>query len=880
MANGFNQWLIKSLAVVMIYASSLMSFPSVSNNNRAGSDSLNSLAGPDTSTADSLQSAAADSALAGQADSTRAGVQLAGPITYSARMVSVSRTGNKIFLQGNSKVIYQNLTLEAEKITIDQDDKTMFAEGIPDTSAKEGKTAFIGAPVFRERGEEPIHGQTLFYDFETKRGKISAGKTKMPPGYYKGDEIYKITDKTLLVEDGYFTTCEYLDEPHFYFRSPKMRVEMHEKVVARPVFLYIADVPVMAIPFGVFPNKKGRHSGILIPAYGESSYGGRFLKNMGYYWAPNDYFDATLATDYYDKLGFTYQTNINYVLRYVLNGRASGFYFPRDPNNPDKRNRWAVQFTHSQTIDPTLRLAASGKFQSDGELAKDYAADYNRRVDQILTSNLTLSKRWTGTKNSMQLSLSRTENLQTGNTSYTAPNLRFSRSQTSIYETVTGLPVRGSRSWYQSVNFSYNGSLLARGSKTKNADDSFTTTESRGINHTIGLNAPQKIFKYFNISPSVSYNSVWVDELTEAELDTNTNQVITRQVKDFSIRRTYSASIDLNTTLFGLFEPNIGSLKYIRHKMDPRVSFRFAPDFSDPFYGYFTTLTDTLGRPLKVDKYGKNPFGGTPTGKAQSMQISLGNFFQAKMIEGEEETKVDLFTLNFSTGYNFLADSLNWQALSSNFRASPLRGVSLTLTSSHSFYKRASDGRGSVNQFVMPRLLNLNANMDFSLDQSLFSASKEKEGEKKEGAERRGREVNKTEDETMNDELYYDPEEVSDEFAARRVNIPWRVNFGLNYSVNRSDINNITERFNVKAAANVSITKNWKINWTGTYDAVKKELVYQSVSLYRDLHCWEMSFNWQPTVGYYSFRINVKADILQDLKLTKHPSGSARNVAY
>jgi hypothetical protein len=41
-----------------------------------------------------------------------------------------------------------------------------------------------------------------------------------------------------------------------------------------------------------------------------------------------------------------------------------------------------------------------------------------------------------------------------------------------------------------------------------------------------------------------------------------------------------------------------------------------------------------------------------------------------------------------------------------------------------------------------------------------------------------------------------------------------------------------------------------------------------------------MSFNWQPTVGYYSFRINVKADILQDLKLTKHPSGSARNVAY
>ena len=84
----------------------------------------------------------------------------------------------------------------------------------------------------------------------------------------------------------------------------------------------------------------------------------------------------------------------------------------------------------------------------------------------------------------------------------------------------------------------------------------------------------------------------------------------------------------------------------------------------------------------------------------------------------------------------------------------------------------------------------------------------------------------------------------------------------------------------MKAALNVTITKKWRINYTATYDAILGELAYQSISIYRDLHCWEMSFNWQPTVDYYSFRINVKADILQDLKLTKHPSGSTRNVGY
>jgi hypothetical protein len=52
-------------------------------------------------------------------------------------------------------------------------------------------------------------------------------------------------------------------------------------------------------------------------------------------------------------------------------------------------------------------------------------------------------------------------------------------------------------------------------------------------------------------------------------------------------------------------------------------------------------------------------------------------------------------------------------------------------------------------------------------------------------------------------------------------------------------------------------------------------IVYQSFSIYRDLHCWEMSFNWQPSNDYYSFQINVKEAVLRDIKMTKHPAGRA-----
>ncbi len=828
---------------------------------------------------DSSATAGADSI---QTDSTQAKAQLEGPIIYTADIVSVSREENKIYLEGDAKVAYQNITLEAAKIMIDQDDHILYAEGVSDTTDSLGNPIYTGTPVFSEKGVEPIEGVTLTYDFHTKRGKIGQGKTNMPPGYYKGDRIHKIGNKTLLVEDGYFTSCEYIDNPHFYFRSDKMRVEMHEQIVARPVYLYIADVPVFVIPFGVFPSKKGRHSGILIPSYGESAYGGRFLRNIGYYWAPNDYIDATFMTDFYDKLGFTYKANLDYVIRYALNGRVSGFYFPKDPNRPELKNRWAFEFTHSQTIDPTLRLAAKGKFQSDGDLAQDYASDYNRRTNQILTSNLTLSKKWPGTKNSLQFSLSRTENLQSGDISFTAPNLRFTRSQSSLYETITGNPVRGTKKWYQSINFSYNGKMLNKGSEKKNSETGeIVKDESRGVDHALSFNAPQKIFKYLNISPSVSYSEIWVDEITKANIDSSTNNLVYYQEKQFAVRRMFNGNIGLNTTLFGLFEPNIGSLKYIRHKIDPRITFTFAPDFSDPFYGYFTHVADTSGVEKKVDKFRTNPFGrSTSTNKTQRMTINLNNFFQAKLINGDEETKLDLFRLDFATGHNFLADSLNWDNLRSNFRATPIKGVNFTISSSHSFYKRGESGKGERNEFSLPRLLNLNANLGFSLDQNTFKVGEEKEKKEKEKAGE-GEEGLRTEsDELELDDDYLYTEERSDEFAAQRITIPWRVNLTMNYNYDKSDINNIREKFNVKAAANVTITKGWKINWTATYDVVENDLVYQSISIYRDLHCWEMSFNWQPSIDYYSFRINVKADILQDLKLTKHPSGSSRQVGY
>ena len=815
-----------------------------------------------------------------ESDTTSNG-SLDAPIYYWADKGGFSRVGNKIYLKGHAKIVYQNMTLEAEKVMIDQEKKFLFAEGVADSTDSLGNPVLRGAPIFTEKGEEPIKGHTLYYDFTTKRGKIRYGTTEMPPGYYKGEKINKISKNTLLVEDGYFTSCEYIDHPHFYFRSDKMRISVKNEVVARPVYFYIADIPLMVIPFGVFPNKGGRHSGLLVPSYGESGYGGRFLKNLGYYWAPNDYMDATLTTDFYDKLGFTYNAKINYTLRYVLNGAISGFYYPKDPNTGQDRTRWAVRINHSHTIDPTLKITASGQFQSDQTLVRELSSNINERTNQILTSNLTLSKSFKGTKNSMSLNLSRTQNLNNGNLTYTAPSLRFTRSQASVLETVSGSSVTGRRNWYDDIYFSYNGNLLNKGSRTATADTggTYITEESQGIEHRITLNSPQKILSHFNITPSLNYREVWVNEITAAEAVLEDSQYVLQeqQQKKFAAQRTYNASIGLKTTIYGMFEPNIGALKFIRHKIDPQITYTLQPDFSDPSYGYFSQVKDPNGEDVgnPVDKFKKSPFGGTSRGRQQTLGFSVGNLFQAKMISDGKEEKIDLFTLNFSTGYNLAADSLKWSPLTTNFRASPLQGVNINLSAQHSFYQRNSAGRSNINELMINkgqllRLMRLSGSLSFSLDNKLFS------GEEKKGAPvKTEEEETTTGEEGINRSGFVQIEKISDEEAAKKLDIPWRMNFNLNYSLDRSDINNVNERLDLGVTASLSLTKNWRVNWTARLNVLEQDITYQSFSIYRDLHCWEMSFNWQPEFGYYAFQINIKESVLQDIKLTKHPSARA-----
>ncbi|MEJ2636027.1 MAG: hypothetical protein P8184_12140, partial [Calditrichia bacterium] len=110
----------------------------------------------------------------------------------------------------------------------------------------------------------------------------------------------------------------------------------------------------------------------------------------------------------------------------------------------------------------------------------------------------------------------------------------------------------------------------------------------------------------------------------------------------------------------------------------------------------------------------------------------------------------------------------------------------------------------------------------------------------------------------------------------KKFKLPWDLTTNFSYTIDRQDINNVRKLFSAQVAARIEITPKWRIQYSANIDLINKQIDYQSFNIYRDLHCWEMSFAWAPNpqgYSFFTFEIRVKASALKDIKLTKSSAG-------
>ncbi len=815
-------------------------------------------------------------------------------IIYSAERI-VYQVQKKITnLYQNASTKSGNMKLTAGKISVHWEENLMYAyplqTGIRDSSA-------TNIPTFYQKDREPFSGEEMVYNLQTRKGRIVEGATKVEDGFYYGENISKAGKRTYYVEQGIYTTCDIPDTPHYYFKSQQMKLIQKDKIIARPLIFYIHDIPLLGIPFAVLPDQGGkRHSGWIMPSYGDNSNVGGNLRGLGYFWVINDYADLRITGDFFDKVGVRANLRTRYKKRYKFNGSVNGSYDNTFLAERPKKV-WRLNVNHSQNISPTSRLRINGRFVSNDRYYTKNGMDLSTRLNQQLISNATYSKNWRDKPYSLSMNLNQTINLQAKKqiksppsiankkANYiqrSLPNISLSRSSRRLIPLKSGQAATQSK-WYNNIYFRVSSRLRNKQNiyYTSVAEaDSFLWQQENELNnaltHDISLTASQKVFSVITLNENLSIDEGWINRY-EMPRDSSGNFIINEKgqletvtVHGFKARHTGSISLNAQTKLYGLFPIRLGSLQAVRHVVTPSVGFRYRPDFTQDIFGwepgYILSGQDITGKKWNYDPFQQTMLGATPSRDQRSMTFSLGNIFQAKTITEEEEKKLDLFTLNFSSNYNFAADSLRMAPLRTSFRTQVTRQMALNLSATHNWYAQ-QNGR-QINQWYrewqgvpLPRLTALSASTGFKVKGNRFGAVRETPA------------FSDTADTSAGAEDILTPDyrqDIDRGSTPRREegNQLWSASFNFRYSLNQYTSDNRSERFFMSMNLNLKLTQKWQLGYRASVDLLKKKIVSQNISIDRDLHCWQLSFNWVPT-GYgkqYNLIIRIKSSALRDIK--------------
>ena len=803
----------------------------------------------------------------------------------------------KIFYFGNAEAKYDDITITAACLEFDLESSTCRAFGVADSLGK-----LQGRPVFKQ-GETSFEAAEMLYNFKTKKGIITKVWTEEQGGYLHGERVKRMDDNTINIRSGGYTTCDLKDHPHYQFKFTKAKVIPDDKIVTGPIYMTIADVPLpLALPFALIPNTKGKKSGIIIPTYGESANRGFYLENGGYYWAINDNYDLQILGDIYTRGSWGIKPTFRYNKRYKFNGNlALGFAVnkigTKGAADYQESTDFKIHWTHKQ--DP--KSHPRNNFSADVNIVSSNFNKYNAQTvtDQLsntFKSSIAYQTNFAG-KVYLTLNASHSQNTLTRQVTASLPELTLT---VNTFYPLKNVGKGAKKRWYQNISMGYtlNGkayindvdTVLFRGIKDDFggwARNFFRDNVQMGISHRVPINATIKLFKHFSWTNSFTLNDYmyfkhieqqWVDDGEDGHLQTDT-------IHTFSNLVDFSVSTNLTTKIYGMVNFAHGPIRAIRHVFTPTIGFTYRPNFGDPKWGVYGTYTDGNDKEMVYNKF-PGALYGTPSQAQQGLlTYNFSNNLEIKVpsksdtITGMKKIPI-LESFSISGNYDVTKDSVNLSPISVSGRTTLFKKLGINFNSTWDPYAADSLGR-RINRLEIldnNRLFRkTGSSWRFSLSYS-FSQNDIKKLRGEKGSKDIRDEINQN----ARKSNMFDPDELNEILGNPNAYIDWTTPWSLSFSYNLTYTTSLAYAAFMGIATNtvvhtlglngdINITPKWKVTFSTGWDFVNNKLTYTNISVYRDLHCWEMRFNWIPIGSYksWNFTINVKAQALKDLKYEK-----------
>lgn len=732
-------------------------------------------------------------------------------VVYAADSIVYHARERDMMLNNTAKIVYRDRTLLATHIVYNADLQVLDA---------------TGTPVLIE-GSDKLHGDQMGYDLGTGVGLVKEGSTKFIQGYYRGEDIAKVGDNVLKVWNSQYTTCD-RKVPHYHFASNQMKVYLDDKVVTGPIVLFIGETPIAALPFFAANIRQDRRSGILRPdfEFGFTSRSGRFIRDVGYYWATNDYMDFTFVGDFNERSAAQFRIDNQYRLRYHFDGGIN-YRFLRKLD--DYTNEWTIAARHNQTFGNGYRFNGNLSLVSSDAAPREVnnIDEVRDVINRNIRSTAALSKNWEGVIG-FSASAVRQQNLNvTGHgavkVNTTFPDVRLSiPSRTLFFGKRT--TVRGQKPFWETVldGIRYSPGvdfrrteveqIIGTSSALVNANMLPTvTTTTLSSNQSLSFSSPIRA-GFVNISPSVSARNSYTrtDTRTEQYLDTlvvpgDTTLVPAGQTIDSENVFNWNTGASANTNFFGTFYPNLGFVTGIRHRVSPSVSYNFQPAQNN--------------RP-----------------RSQRFTVGLSNSLDLKVRgkDSEQERKLSNVVLwSLSSSYNPDGPSKRqWSTINSRFNTE-IYGVGV-----------------SVNQSIDP--------YEWEISSTRITSDLSLNGTHGLGSSGEAAEISRNPLATDTTGLDQDQGTVKDlrDEAEKGDGLPWRVRASLSYSTSKS----LDPVSHLNLGGSINLTRSWRVSYNASYNVEARTMQGQDYTLSRDLHCWEMSISRRQLASEweYYFKVTLK----------------------
>ncbi len=794
-------------------------------------------------------------------------VTSADTVDYNARFIEYNMVDSLITLQESGRVTSGSMALSAERILFDTKGSIVeaFSASLESDSSVEasGLAARMqpnDLPVELQDGADVMYGDYLEYSLITKKGRIIKSKSSYDKGHYYGDKMFQEQENIFYIEEGSFTTCDW-EEPHFHFRSKDIKLIEGDKLIARPVVFYLGRVPLFVIPYYVFPLKRGRHSGFLAFDFGNFERGVRYVRDVGYFWAPSEYWDWRNSLDYYDnRRTFTLNSKVRFAKRYVIENTYLSGSFTRETSynkftaNEGRRDRWAVKGAYNHHLTPSLTVKAFGEMQSDKSYFTDFSPNLEERLNREIKSQATISKKF-GSAASLTATLSHTVNLDKESRVDNIPNLNISLP--TVYPFGNGsrdADGKLQQKWYHNFTLRYSPSLQHLSTRTTPdstiaheevlLDSVFVdstglwefTTDTVTVQDTISYRSRKHYIKlnhspavtlprialgsYVNIIPSFRYSETWFKIF-------GTDQSEAKGI-DPGTYRTYSWStgVTASSKLYGTVQPNVVGVTGLRHVLEPRVSYSYSPE---------------VDRHPEVRAFAG---GGAGSRKSSLVSFALKQDFMSRIKSGEDERSLNLLILNSRVSYNFEADDKPWSILKTTYQSTAVPNLNLHGDFTHSLYDPDTDELSFWSPFWQS--FSFNASFNLKGVFPLFDDT---------GIPRGADSASQLSGQTAG----------SSGGAGRG---SWNCRLDYRYSESgRGAAWSKSNSFFVQFGVAFDLTEGTRVTYTQRYDFLESKTISSSVNIIRKLHCWSGSLYWVPVGSNRGFGFKLFVTDLPEIKI-------------